>query len=228
MAMEAERIELTVELVTSESKNRLGRELAIYAAQLARNNGLSNSRRWPGLADRLAAAGCEYIDDLAKKIGGISTSVEAHESFGNAANAFLAHLDAIFQDQWRKSAPWRMGKDSPAPKTWSKIRPDLEKQVRLHLLAIEDGAEGQCVERAKSGGTEKKKGRRGRTKGSGSYHAADARLILEMKTLIAEQKAFSADGAAKLVARKAVGGGTEASKATRLAKGFRASENKSG
>jgi hypothetical protein len=52
----------------------------------------------------------------------------------------------------------------------------------------------------------------------------DAPLLAEMKVLIENGLAFSPDGAAKLIANKARGGGTEASKATRLANRFRASE----
>ncbi len=74
--------------------------------------------------------------------------------------------------------------------------------------------------------SEKAEGRRGRTKGSGSLEAADAPLLTEMRTLIAEGKAFSPDGAAKMIAHKAKGGGTESSKATRLANRYRESEKK--
>lgn len=68
--------------------------------------------------------------------------------------------------------------------------------------------------------------KRGRTKGSGSFEASDAPLLEEMKQMIACGEAFSPDGAAKQVASRAKGGGTEASRATRLANRYRASENK--
>jgi hypothetical protein len=65
--------------------------------------------------------------------------------------------------------------------------------------------------------------RRGRKPGSGSMAMADAPLLDEMRQLIIAGKAFSPEGAAKLVAAKAVGA-SEESKATRLAKRYRASE----
>ena len=72
----------------------------------------------------------------------------------------------------------------------------------------------------------KRQSRRGRTKGAGSLANVDAPLLEEMRQLIAGGRAFSAHGAAKLVAHKAKGGGTEESRATRLASRYRA-ENKS-
>lgn len=66
--------------------------------------------------------------------------------------------------------------------------------------------------------------RRGRVKGSGSLADADAALVDEMRTLIAEGRAFSANSAAQIVAEKAAGHGTIDSKAIRLAKRYRASE----
>lgn len=70
----------------------------------------------------------------------------------------------------------------------------------------------------KAGGPER---RRGRTKGSGSFADADLPLLEEMAALIANGKAASPDGAARLLADRAAGGGTFESKATRLAKRFR-------
>lgn len=66
--------------------------------------------------------------------------------------------------------------------------------------------------------------RRGRIKGSGSLADADAALVDEMRTLIAEGRTFSVNSAAQMVADRAVGHGTIESKATRLAKRYRASE----
>ena len=63
--------------------------------------------------------------------------------------------------------------------------------------------------------------RRGRRLGSGSMKAADAPLLEEMHRLLADHKAFSPEGAAKLVAMLAAGTATESSKATRLAKRYR-------
>jgi len=71
--------------------------------------------------------------------------------------------------------------------------------------------------------TKQKRGR-GRTKGSGSYTEADGPLLAEMRQLIAEQVAFSPDGAAKMVADKAKGGGTAESRASRLARSYRKTE----
>ena len=66
----------------------------------------------------------------------------------------------------------------------------------------------------------------GRKKGDGSMAAADKPLLAEMRELIDSGKAFSPNGAAKLVGHKAVGGGCFDSKADRLAKRYRASELK--
>lgn len=70
------------------------------------------------------------------------------------------------------------------------------------------------------------KSKRGRTKGSGSFEAADAFLMVRMRELIEKGEAFSPDEAAKRVASLAPGGGTEISKATRLAKRYRNAEKK--
>lgn len=66
--------------------------------------------------------------------------------------------------------------------------------------------------------------RRGRTKGSGSFDQTDVPLLDEMAALIKSGKAASSDGAARMVADRATGGGTFESKATRLAKRYRASQ----
>lgn len=64
----------------------------------------------------------------------------------------------------------------------------------------------------------------GRTPGSGSLTRADAPLLAEMQSLMAEGRAFSAHGAAQKVAERASGAGTLESKAARLAKAFRLME----
>lgn len=66
--------------------------------------------------------------------------------------------------------------------------------------------------------------RRGRKPGSGSMAKADALLYPEMRALIDNHDAFTANGAATKLAHKARGNSTLESKATRLANGFRASE----
>ena len=65
----------------------------------------------------------------------------------------------------------------------------------------------------------------GRRKGSGTLKKADNPLLAEMSELIEKGIAFSPDGAAKLVAKKAVGGGSEESTAARLAKRYRERAN---
>jgi hypothetical protein len=63
--------------------------------------------------------------------------------------------------------------------------------------------------------------RRGRTPGSGSYERADEPYLEEMHNKIESGSAKSPEDAAKTVAANAEGGGTEASKVTRLAKRYR-------
>jgi hypothetical protein len=65
---------------------------------------------------------------------------------------------------------------------------------------------------------------RGRTPGSGSYAPADAPLLDEMRRSIVERKAMSVHRAAALVADRAHGAGTIESKASRLARAYRAME----
>lgn len=100
---------------------------------------------------------------------------------------------------------------------------ELEGAQSLYALHVAP-VTGMPASVSASGKVSKPARRRGRTKGSGSLEAADAPLLAEMRELIDAGKAFSADGAAKLVAHKAKGGGVELSKATRLANRFRASE----
>lgn len=68
------------------------------------------------------------------------------------------------------------------------------------------------------------RGRRGRTKGSGSMASVDAPLLDEMRRLIVAGEALSPNDAARLVAHKAAGNGDESSKITRLAKRYRDAE----
>lgn len=68
--------------------------------------------------------------------------------------------------------------------------------------------------------------KRGRGKGDGSMSNADAPLLDEMKQLIADGKAFSPNGAARLVWEKSAGNATEESRVTRLANRYRQAEQK--
>jgi hypothetical protein len=65
---------------------------------------------------------------------------------------------------------------------------------------------------------------RGRKPGQGSYDMLDAPLLLEMRQLLSDGKAASAEEAARQVASRAHGGGTPESKAERLARRFRKEE----
>ncbi|MDI3563936.1 hypothetical protein [Bradyrhizobium sp. Arg816] len=67
---------------------------------------------------------------------------------------------------------------------------------------------------------------RGRRPGQGSYASLDAPLLLEMKRLLAEGRAASAEEAARQLAVRAFGAGTVDSKAERLARRFREEEAK--
>jgi hypothetical protein len=69
------------------------------------------------------------------------------------------------------------------------------------------------------------KPRSGRRKGSGSYEHLDKPLLDEMEKLIEEGKVVSPEAASHLVAAKASGFGSPASKAERLAKRYRASRS---
>jgi hypothetical protein len=64
--------------------------------------------------------------------------------------------------------------------------------------------------------------RRGRPKGSGSYEAADAPLIEAMRAAILANPTLSPTAAALQVAHRAAGGGTDESKAKRLAAAYSA------
>ena len=68
--------------------------------------------------------------------------------------------------------------------------------------------------------------RRRRKKGDGSYADIDLPLLDEMKELISSHRAASPEEAARMLAKKALGSGSEESKAERLAKRYR--ENASG
>jgi hypothetical protein len=94
----------------------------------------------------------------------------------------------------------------------------------LRGASVDGEAEGSAI--LEKGSTKKPNTskRRGRTPGAGSYAAVDAPLLAEMKQLLAEQKALSVHQAAKLVAERAHGGGTIDSRASRLARSYRASE----
>jgi hypothetical protein len=63
--------------------------------------------------------------------------------------------------------------------------------------------------------------KRGRKKGDGSYTAIDLPLLDEMKGLISSNQAASPEEAARKLAKKAHGSGSEESKAERLAKRYR-------
>ena len=81
-------------------------------------------------------------------------------------------------------------------------------RARANLFSIRVAAAENPVKSSNS--SPRRKG--GRTKGSGSLDQADAPLLLEMRELIRDQKAFSPDGAAKLVASKAKGGARKRAK----------------
>jgi hypothetical protein len=59
----------------------------------------------------------------------------------------------------------------------------------------------------------------GRKRGSGSYAQDDEPLLMKMRELVAHGK--SVEGAARIFAKDAIGGGNETSKQTRLAKAYR-------
>jgi hypothetical protein len=65
---------------------------------------------------------------------------------------------------------------------------------------------------------------RGRKKGAGSYAAIDLPLLNEMKELILSRRAASPEEAARMLAKKAHGFGSEESKTERLAKRYRKRE----
>ena len=130
----------------------------------------------------------------------------------------VAPFSRVSADVFRnyKVKCWGYGKPGAA---WAELE-DCPPLYAIHLAPV--GA--MSVNAPMADGNGKPRGKRGRTKGSGSLEAADAPLLVEMRRLIDRGEAFSPDGAAKLVARKAKGGGTEESRATRLANRYRASE----
>lgn len=101
---------------------------------------------------------------------------------------------------------------------------ELEDQLRFSVLSPPAGNG-----RNQTAGPSPVVKRRGRKIGSGSMADADSPILAEMKALITDHKAHSANGAATLLAAKASGNGTIESKIARLAKRYRASDvNSSG
>ncbi len=131
MTSNAERIALTVRLACEDAKDRLGRELAAYNAEVALKNAFGNSRRWLGLADILANSARSYIDDLATKIRAIETGGQASEAYSDAVVSFLAHLDSKYDSEWANDAPWRQAKDAPPPHAWQSAKGHLDLAFRV-------------------------------------------------------------------------------------------------
>ena len=131
MATNAERIALVVELATDDAKDKLGKKLAAFISELAKNNGLSQSGRWTGLAARLADSARAFTDDLAVSVRAIDQGSEALAAYSNAVEAFLSHLDSVFADEWGKDAPWRRISDAPAPPHWQEMRDKLSLALKV-------------------------------------------------------------------------------------------------
>jgi hypothetical protein len=127
------------------------------------------------------------------------------------------------------SVPGIKLKDALAPNKLGRVSSGCHYWIDVRLRAAAVFREFEAERRAFNAdhdeqvGHEKRRG--GRRKGSGSYDHHDKPLIDEMKTLIEEGKAVSAEAAARLVADRAKGAGTLESKAERLAKKCRASSN---
>ncbi|MDR3410809.1 MAG: hypothetical protein P4L87_07680 [Formivibrio sp.] len=113
---------------------------------------------------------------------------------------------------------------------WQNDRQDLPAITADHYREVEVKRDDLIRFFDAGGGQQKRKpkSKPGRKRGSGSYFAVDKLLFPEMASLIAEGIALSSQEAARKIAYKARGGGTEDSKATRLAKNFRAANPERG
>ena len=104
--------------------------------------------------------------------------------------------------------------------------PDLEARPKgrgLAKVATPDVSEkASDAPGAKQGETLVAPPTRGRKKGSGSYDEKDEPLLKRMLKLFTSGAVVSVEAAARKLAPKATGGGSEASKRDRLAKKFRA------
>lgn len=145
MATDSERIALLVDLASFDAKEKLGRALAAYNAQLALNKGFGNSRRWLGLADKLADAGREYIDQLAEKIGRIASSGDALTAYSTAVESFLQYLDNEYQAAWDQTAPWQRDKAASPPPAWEIARRQLTMAVSLREMELEAKSDARAI-----------------------------------------------------------------------------------
>lgn len=147
------------------------------------------------------------------------------ENYGPAKDAARALFDELAADV-SSVAVGKSGRmpqpdnaavaDRVTSEAWDRIAAEVIKWSLVDALAA------QPMNVVKMEGTIATiKPRRGRKPGSGSMANADAPLLQEMADLIATGRAFSPDGAAKLVASKAAGAATVDNKANRLAKRFR-------
>jgi hypothetical protein len=137
LSKNAERIALIVELATRDAKDKLGRELAAYNAELALNEAFGNSRRWLGLADRLASSGRAFVDELATKIRAVATHGEALATYSEAVEGFLANLDSMYQSEWAKGAPWRQDKEALPPPAWRSAKGQLDLAFQVQQSEFE-------------------------------------------------------------------------------------------
>lgn len=154
---------------------------------------------------------------------GLPGITEAFGSLSSGLTGGSIKATEFIRGIWRESRPSKfsgMQMSIQAPGFWPGIHTLIlidRSKIIAHsgFIGTKQGSASQTV----------RKPGRGRPKGSGSYAEADAPLLAEMRQLIAGQEAFSPDGAAKMIAHKAKGGGTLDSRANRLARRYSQSEN---
>jgi hypothetical protein len=106
----------------------------------------------------------------------------------------------------RRGEPWGLFVD----------RQQLEQVVAARWPGEMESSKSQPTSRGIA-----QRGKRGRTPGTGTYARSDEPLFVEMHRLIESGEALSVHAAAKQLAPRARGPGTEESKVSRLRKGYK-------
>jgi hypothetical protein len=144
-ASEAPPYELAIELAVRDARAKLGRELTALKAKLARCRALSNSRRWPVLADLLAASGRAFVEELAKKVTATASDGSAWASYSAAVESFLTELDDAYEREWVATRPFRTA-DGPPPAAWQDARPACELALRVQQSEFSSAERARAAE----------------------------------------------------------------------------------
>lgn len=98
---------------------------------------------------------------------------------------------------------------------------DRQELAKVAAARWPNDLRGLDAQSASRGTAQRSGGKGGRTPGSGTFAKVDKPFHLEMDRLIESGEALSVHAAAKLVALRAPGTATEASKISRLSKGYK-------